>query len=113
VAGWQGVWTRIGNTNEFDANFTIAFVLFTDTDHAAGLFLAGVGIAKDERLPDADTHGEMEQAAVGVDNRSERLLGDRLFVGTNGDDENSHAKQNALAAATIAHRREIGRQQAH
>ena len=103
---------RVGST-EFDANFPLAFVRFTDADDAAGLLFTGFGIAKDEGLADADVHGQVEQAAVGVDHGSEGLLGNRLLIGTNGGDENPHAEQNALTTAAIAHRRKIGRERAH
>lgn len=99
--------------SEFNTDFTLAFVYFADADHAAGLLFTRFGIAKDKGLADANVHREMDKTAMSIHYSGECLLGDGLFVGTNRDDENAHAKQNALTAASIAHGSEIGRERAH
>jgi len=96
-----------GRSDKFEPDLTSAVVFLVDVSDATGLLFAAFGISDDQCLADPDLHGEMDEAAVGADYGGVRILRERLFVLTDGYNQNGHSQQDALAAAAIAHGCEV------
>ena len=94
---------------KFEPDLALAVVLVVNVRDAAGLFLAGVGIANDQSLTHSNFRHKMNEPPMSTDDGRVRFFRNGLFIVTNGDDKNAHAKQDALTAATIAHGSEIRR----